>query len=140
MWKHHLKTDARRTILLDSDMIGNLKTIEDYVLSCLEGVTGVLCYNDELASQLLDLLEEKGVKVPEDLSIVGIDDANIAQIRDLSSFPHPKEELGRKAAENLLHMIEDPSFDGNYLFDAQPVLRGSVKQLEGYESEQQKVI
>ena len=140
MWKHHLKTDARRTILLDSDMIGNLKTIEDYVLSCLEGVTGVLCYNDELASQLLDLLEEKGVKVPEDLSIVGIDDANIAQIRDLSSFPHPKEELGRKAAENLLHMIEDPSFDGNYLFDAQPVRRGSVKQLEGYESEQQKVI
>ena len=80
------------------------------------------------------------MKVPEDLSIVGIDDANIAQIRDLSSFPHPKEELGRKAAENLLHMIEDPSFDGNYLFDAQPVLRGSVKQLEGYESEQQKVI
>ena len=98
-------------------------------MQCLEGVTGIICYNDELASQLIDLLEGRGVKVPEDISVVGIDDANIAQLKDLSSFPHPKEALGRKTAENLLRMIQDPSFDGNYLFDAQPVVRGSVKQL-----------
>lgn len=130
MWKHHLGTDARRTILLDSDMVGNLQSVEDYIMQCLEGVTGVLCYNDELASRLMDLLQERGLKVPEDISIVGIDDASIAQIKDLSSVPHPKEELGRKTAECLLHMIEDPGFDGNYLFDAQPVRRGSVKRLE----------
>ena len=129
MWKHHLRTDAKRTILLDSDMVGDMKIVEDYVMQCLEGVTGIFCYNDELASQLIDLLEGRGVKVPEDISVVGIDDANIAQLKDLSSFPHPKEALGRKTAENLLRMIQDPSFDGNYLFDAQPVVRGSVKQL-----------
>lgn len=129
MWKHHLRTDARRTILLDSDMVGNLKMVEDYVMRCLEGVTGVLCYNDELASQFLDLLEERGLKVPQDLSVVGIDDANIAQIRDLSSLPHPKEKLGRKTAENLLQMIQNPGFDANYLFDAYPVVRGSVRNL-----------
>lgn len=130
MWKHHLRTDARRTILLDSDMVQDLKTVAPYIMQCLEGVTGVVCYNDELASQLLEVLEGRGIRVPEDLSVVGIDDANIAMIKDLSSIPHPKEALGRKAAENLLQMIRDPSFDGNYLFDAQPVLRGSVKRLE----------
>ncbi len=129
MWKHHLRTDAKRTILLDSDMIVNLKVAEEYLFSCLEGVTGVVCYNDELASQLLDLFEERGIRVPEDMSVVGIDDANIAQIKDFSSFPHPKEDLGRKTAENLLKMIEDPTFDANYLFDAQPILRGSVKKI-----------
>ena len=129
MWKHHLRTDARRTILLDSDMVGDLKTVEDYVMRCLEGVTGVVCYNDELASQFLDILEERGLKVPEDLSVVGIDDANIAQIRDLSSLPHPKEELGKKAAENLLQLIRDPGFNANFLFDVQPVVRGSVRNL-----------
>ena len=82
-----------------------------------------------IAAQLMDLFEERGVKVPRDISVVGIDDANIAQIRNLSSIPHPKEELGRKAAENLLMMIQDSSFDGEYLFDPQPVLRGSVKQI-----------
>lgn len=129
MWKHHLKTDARRTILLDSDMVGNLKQVEDYIMQCLEGMTGVLCYNDELASQLMDLLQERGLRVPEDISIVGIDDASIAQIKDLSSIPHPKEELGRKSAECLLRMIQEPEYDGNYLFDAQPVQRGSVRRL-----------
>ena len=127
MWKHHLRTDARRTILLDSDMVTDLKGVESYVMQCLEGVTGVVCYNDQLASQLLDILERRGVRVPEDLSVVGIDDANIAQIKDLCSIPHPKEALGRKTAENLLQMIRDPSFDANYLFDVQPVRRGSVK-------------
>lgn len=127
MWKHHLRTDARRTILLDSDMVKDMKMIEDYIMSCLDGVTGVVCYNDEVASQLLEIFGKRGISVPEDISVVGIDDANIARIKDLSSVPHPKEELGRKAAENLLMMIQDPSFDGNYLFDAQPVRRGSVK-------------
>ncbi len=129
MWKHHLRTDARRTILLDSDMVINMERIEDYLFRCLKGVTGVLCYNDEVASQLLDLFEERGTRVPEDISIVGIDDANIAQIKDFVSFPHPKEELGRKAAQNLLKMIEDPSYDANYLFDAAVVMRGSVKNI-----------
>ena len=46
-----------------------------------------------------------------------------------TSFVHPKEQLGRKAAENLLRMIEDPSYDGNYLFDSAPVFRNSVKVL-----------
>lgn len=127
MWNHHLRTDAKRTVLLDSDMVGDLKVVEPYVMQCLVGVTGVVCYNDELASQLLDIFERRGIRVPEDISLVGIDDANIAQIKDLSSISHPKEELGRKTAENLLKMIEDPSFDANYLFDAQLIRRGSVK-------------
>lgn len=129
MWKHHLKTDARRIILLDSDMVGNLKIVEEYLFDCLKGVTGVVCYNDAVASQLLDLFEERGIRVPEDMSIVGIDDANIAQMRNFVSVPHPKEELGRTAARNLLRMIEDPSFDGNHLFDAEPVMRDSVKRI-----------
>lgn len=129
MWKHHLRTDAKRTILLDSDMVGNLKMIEPYLMRCIEGVTGIVCYNDELASQLMDLFDERGIRVPDDISVVGIDDASIAQMKDLSSIPHPKEALGRKSAENLLRMIEDPSFDGNYLFHADPVRRGSVKKL-----------
>ena len=126
MWKHHLRTDARRTVLLDAEMIGNLKMVEDYLFHCLEGVTGVVCYNDAVASQLLDLLSARGMRVPHDISVVGIDDANIAQMRDFTSFPHPKEELGRKVAENMLRMIEDPTFRGDFLFDAEPVRRGSV--------------
>ena len=41
----------------------------------------------------------------------------------------PKEALGRKAAENMIRMIENPLFDGNYLFEAPLVELGTVKKL-----------
>ena len=126
MWKHHLRTDAKKTVLLDSDMIRDLKSVESYLLDCLDGVTGVLCYNDEAAYQLIELLGRHGIRVPQDLSIVSIDDASIASMGEFTSFPHPKEELGKKTAENLLKMIENPAYDGNYLFDAEPALRKSI--------------
>ena len=57
-----------------------------------------------------------------------MDDANLAPVCrvPLTTLRHPKEALGRKAAENLLQMIENAAFDGNYLFPAEPVLRASV--------------
>ena len=41
------------------------------------------------------------------------------------------EELGRKAAENIVKMIGNPCFDGNHLFDSDVVERDSVKILGG---------
>ena len=34
-----------------------------------------------------------------------------------------------RVAENLLKMIDNPDFDGNYLYDAEPVMRGSIRDL-----------
>ena len=81
--------------------------------------------------QVIELAESRGIHVPGDLSVVGIDDAYLAPMSrtPLTSFPHPKEGLGKKAAENLLRMIEEPGFDGNYLFDSEPVIRESVAVL-----------
>ena len=47
----------------------------------------------------------------------------------LTSFPHPKEMLGRKVAENLMELFRKPDFDGNYLFESEPVYRESVWDL-----------
>jgi GntR family transcriptional regulator of arabinose operon len=46
-----------------------------------------------------------------------------------TSFPHPKEELGEKVAENLLKMMENPLFDGNYIFGSKPVIRDSIYKI-----------
>ena len=71
------------------------------------------------------------VTVPETalgLSVVGIDDSYLSGVSKVpfTSFPHPKDMLGRKAAENLIAMIEHPEYDGGYLFDSDPVVRESV--------------
>lgn len=39
------------------------------------------------------------------------------------------EVLGEKAAENILEMIRDPKYDGNYEFDVHVIERDSVRKL-----------
>ncbi|MCS7174855.1 substrate-binding domain-containing protein [Pseudothermotoga sp.] len=70
--------------------------------------TAVFCYNDATALQLQLVAKRLGLSIPEDLSVIGFDDAPIGDFRDiLTTFAHPKEEVGRKAAELLLKMLDN---------------------------------
>ncbi len=131
MMKAGLDFDQTNIVWIDTPENLELHKIGEYILHRLDDCTGVVCYNDDVACQLMDIADRNGMNLPEDLSIVGIDDANIASISKvpITTFPHPKEMLGAKAAENLLKMIENPEFDGNYLFTAEPVIRASVKDI-----------
>lgn len=66
--------------------------------------TAVFCSNDLLALGLLQELTRAGVKVPDDVAIVGYDDIEFADAAavPLSSVRQPRSELGRRAAELLL--------------------------------------
>ena len=120
--------DEKRVIWIDTYDYRDMSRIEEYLFTRLGNASAVVCYNDEVAYQLIDLALKRGIRIPEDLSVVGIDDSYLAGVSRVpfTSFPHPKDLLGRKVAENLLGMIRSPSFDGNYLFDSEPVLRDSV--------------
>lgn len=74
----------------------------------LNDCTGLVCYNDQIAVKMLDLLREKGKKIPKDISIVSFDDSDIATATEvkLTTVAHPKEKLGEKAAQSLMKMIE----------------------------------
>lgn len=71
----------------------------------------VLCANDVVALGLLRGLLEKGVRVPEDISLVGYDDIEFAATAavPLTSVRQPAVELGRSAATLLLEEIIEPS-------------------------------
>ena len=122
----------RHVVWVDTPMTSNLKALEDYLFQRLEGCTAVLCYNDEVAYQVVELALKRGLHVPQELSVVGIDDSYLAGMGkvQLTSFPHPKEMLGRKVAENLMEMFRKPDFNGNYLFESEPVYRESVWDLK----------
>ena len=126
-----LKTQQETVVWLDTPETVHLSDIEDYLFRRIEGCTGAVCYNDQVAYQLIESAARKGISVPADLSVVGIDDSYLAAVGKVpfTSFVHPKEILGRKVAENLLNMIADPSFDGNYLFDCEVVNRDSVRRV-----------
>lgn len=79
--------------------------------------TAMIVYNDEIAVYYLDFLRERGIGVPEDISLVSFDDTVLAQNTELKvlSAIHPKYNLGRLAARNLLRMMEDSDWQNkNY--------------------------
>jgi DNA-binding LacI/PurR family transcriptional regulator len=70
--------------------------------------TGVTCYNDMVALGVLRALAELGLRVPEDVSVVGFDDLRILDLAAprLTSVHVPKYEMGQRATEMLIRHIE----------------------------------
>ncbi|MDM7855826.1 LacI family DNA-binding transcriptional regulator [Cellulomonas alba] len=68
----------------------------------------LICFNDRLAFGAYQALQEAGLRVPEDVSVVSFDNATLAEwLRPgLTTFGIPHEELGRRAVEVLLGMRE----------------------------------
>ena len=71
--------------------------------------TGVFAANDLVAIGLLQGLMTRGIRVPDDIAIVGYDDIEFAAAATvpLSSIRQPRVELGRRAAELLLAEIDE---------------------------------
>lgn len=83
------------------------ETGADFIRSLQNGVDAVVCYNDEIALELMEVLGENHLSVPRDVSIVSFDNSAYAGVchPKLTSLAHPKDEFGRVAAEKLLNMI-----------------------------------
>jgi LacI family transcriptional regulator len=72
--------------------------------------TAAFCANDLLALGLLQQCVALGLRVPEDLAIVGYDDIDFAAAAavPLTSVRQPRRELGRRAAELLFDEATNP--------------------------------
>jgi LacI family transcriptional regulator len=76
--------------------------------------TAILSANDLMAIGALRELKKAGLRVPEDISVIGFDDIVFAALTDppLTTIALPREEIGRAAVEALLDTIKDPSHLG----------------------------
>lgn len=70
-------------------------------------ISGVFCYNDQVALGALSALRARGRSIPEDISIIGFDDISIAKHSwpPLSSIAQPKALLGRTAMQTLIEVL-----------------------------------
>ncbi|MBP3952221.1 GntR family transcriptional regulator [Bacillus suaedae] len=71
--------------------------------------TGIVCYNDELAIKLLDVLREKNLHVPNDISMVSFDDSFLAVVSEvkLTTIRHPQNQMGEDAAKMMVELVEE---------------------------------
>jgi DNA-binding LacI/PurR family transcriptional regulator len=99
------------------------------VLSRPEIPTVVFCGNDLIAMGAMSALEESGVRVPEDVSVLGIDDIFFAFLArpPLTTISVPREQLGVKAFEALERMLNLKRHTGsNYTLGTDLVVRSST--------------
>jgi LacI family transcriptional regulator len=76
--------------------------------------TAVFASNDNMAFGALQAARERGLSVPDDLSVVGFDDADLATIVSpaLTTVRQPLAELGRTSVSLLMRLIEGRRFEG----------------------------
>jgi LacI family transcriptional regulator len=97
--------------------------------------TAVFAQNDRLAKGAISALNEAGLKVPLDVSIIGYDDIPEAEFDDppLTTMHQPMEDVGKAAASLLIKLIEDPNTTPQQLlFNTELVIRSSCAPLQKY--------
>jgi DNA-binding LacI/PurR family transcriptional regulator len=77
------------------------------------GCTALLCHNDEVATGVLPTLRERGIRVPDDLSVMGYDGTILCETARprLSSIKVPLREIGARATALLIEQIETGQSD-----------------------------
>ena len=71
---------------------------------------GIVSYNDVTAATLMPKLIERGIRIPEDVRIVGIDDVKYASMLSvpLTTYHQPCEDIGKAAVSTMIRRIRDP--------------------------------
>ncbi|EJJ0291049.1 DNA-binding transcriptional regulator CytR [Salmonella enterica] len=91
--------------------------------------TAVFCHSDVMA---LSWAKRQGLKVPDDLSIIGFDNIALAEFCDppLTTVAQPRFDIGREAMLLLLDQIQGQNVSsGSRLMDCELIIRGSTRAL-----------
>lgn len=91
--------------------------------------------NDEMAIGGLEAFKENDIHLPEDISIVGFDDIELAEYvsPSLTTIKQPKYELGALSVDLILKVLSGKGVDPHYTLYAELIERSSVKTINNRE-------
>ena len=91
----------------------------------------LICYDDKLALALLDGLRDHGIRVPEDVALVGFDDIPSAKLSNprLTTIAVPTHEMGRLAARALIGAIQAGELPPAVVLPVELAVRASTPRL-----------
>ena len=104
----------------------------DKIVAMDDKPTAVFCFNDTMALGLMSRLQQKGIQVPEQISVIGYDNIELAEYFSppLTTVHQPKRRVGKNAFEILLERIKDKEHEKR-VFEMHPeiVIRDTVYDL-----------
>jgi LacI family transcriptional regulator len=101
------------------------------LLSGSDRPTAIICGNDVLAAGAMRGARQLGLRIPEDISIVGFDNIDLAAALNppLTTVNTPHRQMGRAAAKMLLSMPDIDAPEARLCFPTRVVDRGSLAQV-----------
>lgn len=78
------------------------------LMSRHKDVTALYVLNDTLNSSVLVALKKKGLRIPEDISVLAWDDVDVNELMGITTIIQPIEEIGKKAVGRLFEMMKHP--------------------------------
>ena len=90
--------------------------------------TAVFCYDDMTALGVLTQIRNSGLRVPQDISVIGFDDLRIVRYTEpqLTTVRQPMLQMGRMAMETLLDILAGSDSTHNIKVPGELIVRGST--------------
>jgi len=128
---HDLKFDDSMVVKVDANSEGGYRNSLDLLKNASSRPSAIVCFNDLVAIGVYRAAHELGLRIPDDLSVVGFDDIDIASVLGppLTTVSIHAEEAGRTAAEILLAEMkgECDRHPVHKTMPAELIKRGSVR-------------
>ncbi|RDI75708.1 Transcriptional regulator [Gaiella occulta] len=131
--REHGCDGGRRVIAGDYTAQAGARAVER-MLADGDMPTAIFAANDFVAAGAIDRLDAEGLRVPEDVSVVGYDDVFLAGLRGLSltTVNQPRPEMGRLALAALVERIEEGRSDALHVrLTPELVVRSSTARPRG---------
>lgn len=102
------------------------RTMERFLRSHLDYPEAIFCMNDDSAIGVIEAIEDFGLRVPEDISVIGCDDINRSKFHSpaVSTVSTPKMEVGMLAVNMLMREIAGMSSE-EIILNGKLILRES---------------
>lgn len=130
---HHLSMEDNSILWYTTEDLNYLfeGEMDEIILERLKDVTAVVCYNDQIAVSLIQMLKRHGKKVPEDISLVSFDNSYLAKqaAYNLTSVTYYGRQIGQTAAQHLLKQMEKKEEVCKIKLEPTLKLRQSVRRL-----------
>ncbi|MFO7896899.1 MAG: GntR family transcriptional regulator [Candidatus Cloacimonadales bacterium] len=102
-----------------------------YFLSLENRPSAIMFANDSMAIGAMKVIQEQGLKIPEDISIIGFDDIEIASkiFPSLTTNAAPIDKMAKKSVEIITSAIKGEDIDFQHIImPAELILRESCQQ------------
>lgn len=114
--------DTRYTY--EDGLIAAEKMLETYAVP-----DGIVAGNDMIAISAYKILRSRGIRVPEDVQIIGFDDIGFSSLvsPEITTIHQPIGEMGKRAMEIIFHYIAGEAYEEKNIFDVTLVERETTR-------------